>query len=109
MITYISRLMGHAFKFWMFVASTGLLAGGFLSGCTDNIGYTSAFAGSTVLDGNSRLFIATTDQLFKAAKITLIQQQGFTSEYPEPVNGSIKGTGRLGPGAWDRALQTIGD
>jgi hypothetical protein len=90
MITYISRVMGHAFKFWMLVASTALLGGGLLSGCVDNTGYNSAFAGSTSLNGNSQSFFATADQLFKAAKITLIQQ-GFTIEQTDAVNGLIKG------------------
>jgi hypothetical protein len=90
MLTYKSSLIGHAFKVGMLAASMGLIGAGCLSGCADNTGYNSAFAGSTSLTGNSRSYPATMDQLFKAAKITLIQQ-GFTIEQTDAVNGLIKG------------------
>ena len=94
MLNYVSSLMGHAFMVGVLVASTGLIGAGVLSGCTANTGYNSAFAGRTSLTGNSRSFVATTDQLFKTAKITLIQQ-GFTIEQPDAANGLIKGVRAL--------------
>ena len=71
-----------------------VLAAGTLSGCAAQTGYTSAFANSTALAGNSRRFSATPDQTFKTVKITLVQQ-GFTIEQTDAANGLIKGVRAL--------------
>jgi hypothetical protein len=60
-----------------------------LSGCSSRTGYTSAFAGSTALVGNSHRYDANPDQTFKTVKITLVQQ-GFTIEQADAINGLIK-------------------
>jgi hypothetical protein len=70
------------------------IAAGTLSGCAAQTGYTSAFANSTALAGNSRRFSATPDQAFKTVKITLVQQ-GFTIEQTDAANGLIKGVRAL--------------
>jgi hypothetical protein len=71
-----------------------VIAAGTLSGCAAQTGYTSAFANSTALAGNSRRFSATPDQIFKTVKITLVQQ-GFTIEQTDAANGLIKGVRAL--------------
>lgn len=71
-----------------------VFAAGALSGCAAQTGYTSAFANSTALAGNSRRFSATPDQTFKTVKITLVQQ-GFTIEQTDAANGLIKGVRAL--------------
>jgi hypothetical protein len=70
------------------------VTGAGLSGCASQTGYTSAFANSTALAGNSRRFSATPDQTFKTVKITLVQQ-GFTIEQTDAANGLIKGVRAL--------------
>lgn len=69
-------------------------AGVALAGCASHTGYTKAFSGATALNGNSHRYSAATDQTFKAAKISLVQQ-GFTIEQADAVGGLIKGARAL--------------
>jgi hypothetical protein len=60
-----------------------------LTGCATPTGYDKAFAQSTALSGNARSFGAPTDQVFRAAKVTLVQR-GFTIEQADAQSGLIR-------------------
>lgn len=69
------------------VAITGALA---LAGCAAPTGYEKAFSQTTALAGNSRAFSASTDQIFRTVKVTLVQQ-GFTIEQADATAGLLRG------------------
>jgi hypothetical protein len=60
-----------------------------LTGCATPTGYDKAFAQSTALSNNVHSFTAPTDQVFRAAKVTLVQR-GFTIEQADVQSGLIR-------------------
>jgi hypothetical protein len=60
-----------------------------LVGCGGHTGYEKAFSAQSALAGNSHEFDAGADQLFRAVKVTLVQQ-GFTIEQVDVAAGLIK-------------------
>jgi hypothetical protein len=61
-----------------------------LVGCESPKTYESAFSQKTALAGNTRNFDAPADQVFRASKVTLVQQ-GFTIEQADASVGLLKG------------------
>ncbi|HEX9139432.1 MAG TPA: hypothetical protein VF848_06570 [Steroidobacteraceae bacterium] len=60
-----------------------------LASCGTQTGYDKAFSEKSALSGNSQVFGASSDQTFRTAKITLVQQ-GFTIEQVDVATGLIK-------------------
>jgi hypothetical protein len=60
-----------------------------LTGCSTPKGYEKAFAQSTALSDNVHSFSAPTDQVFRAAKVTLVQR-GFMIEQADAQSGLIR-------------------
>src|SRR5437879_1473682 len=69
-----------------------LLCGALLTlvGCGSPKTYETAFSQKTALAGNTRNFDAPADQVFRASKVTLVQQ-GFTIEQADASVGLLKG------------------
>jgi hypothetical protein len=61
-----------------------------LSGCEAPKTYETAFSQQTALVGNTHTYAATGDQVFRASKVTLVQQ-GFTVEQADAAAGLLKG------------------
>jgi hypothetical protein len=61
-----------------------------LGGCEASRTYETAFSQQTALAGNTRTYEATADRVFRASKVTLVQQ-GFTIEQADASTGLLKG------------------
>jgi hypothetical protein len=61
-----------------------------LGGCEAPRTYETAFSQQTALAGNTHTYDATPDQVFRASKVTLVQQ-GFTVEQADVSTGLLKG------------------
>jgi hypothetical protein len=61
-----------------------------LGGCEASRTYETAFSQQTALAGNTHTYEATADQVFRASKVTLVQQ-GFTIEQADASTGLLKG------------------
>ena len=73
-------------SFSWILATLGAVA---LTGCATPTGYEKAFAQSTALSDNVHSFSAPADQVFRAAKVTLLQR-GFTIEQADAQSGLIR-------------------
>lgn len=61
-----------------------------LAGCGSPKTYETAFSQGTALAGNTRTYDGTADHVFRASKVTLVQQ-GFTIEQADASAGLLKG------------------
>jgi hypothetical protein len=61
-----------------------------LGGCEASKTYETAFSQQTALAGNTHTYDATAEQVFRASKVTLVQQ-GFTIEQADASTGLLKG------------------
>ncbi len=61
-----------------------------LAGCEAPKTYETAFSKHTALAGNTHTYAATADQVFRASKVTLVQQ-GFTVDHADASAGLMKG------------------
>jgi hypothetical protein len=77
--------MKYASSIWVVAISSATL----LAGCAAPTGYEKAFSQATALSGNSRAFSASSDQIFRTVKITLVQQ-GFTIEQADSTAGLLR-------------------
>ena len=77
--------MNRANLTWVLVTVGAVI----VSGCSAPTGYEKAFSQAAALSGNARAFNATSDQLFRTVKITLVQR-GFTIEQADAQSGLIR-------------------